>query len=73
MKNLLFGAIAFCLMSFATVADAGSTPEAIIENEPVIENVAEDFIPCLVRDCVYIDGVKYCTDWREAECVIVIY
>jgi len=69
MKNLFFVlALAFGLMSFTPANDV-----EIIETNPVSTQVMEDdAFPCWVRECIWIDGVKYCTEWEEADCTIII-
>ena len=29
-------------------------------------------VPCCIRNCVIINGVKYCTGWTCGDCTIVI-
>lgn len=77
MKNVFF-ALAFMLVgtfAFAS-SEVNKIEEFVIINQDTVENSitseVEAVFPCCWRDCVIINGVKYCTDWECGECIIII-
>jgi len=69
MKNLFFVLVfALGFMSFTSTNDV----EPMETNAISTQLVEDDAFPCWIRHCIWINGVKYCTEWEEADCTIII-
>ncbi|MEO1518762.1 MAG: hypothetical protein AAFV95_27355 [Bacteroidota bacterium] len=73
MKNLFLALLLACgLMSFTTASEAVAETSSPVVSYTQVEELEDEDFPCRWRTCVYIDGVKYCTEWQYGECEIQI-